>query len=179
MGVRRLLRLLFCNTDKRKTRLAKKMGVKIGNNCRFLSNPVTIFTTEPYLVTIGDDVTICNGVHFITHDGGLHVLRKKHPEIDLFQPISVGNNVFIGERTIILPGVKIGNNVIIGACSLVNKDIPDNSVWGGVPAHFISTISEYERKKMASRYIVLTKNIPEKDKKQFLSKQYPEWFENR
>ena len=44
--------------------------------------------------------------------------------------IRVGNNVFIGANSTILGGVNIGSNVIIGACSLVNKDIPENSVWG-------------------------------------------------
>lgn len=56
------------------------------------------------------------------------------------------NNVFIGSGTRILYYVRIGNNVIIGADSLVNKDIPDNSVYAGIPARYICSFEEYEKK---------------------------------
>ena len=63
--------------------------------------------------------------------------------------IEVMNNVFIGAGTRILYNTRIGNNVIIGADSLVNKDIPDNSVYAGVPARFICTFDEYVKKARA------------------------------
>jgi maltose O-acetyltransferase len=51
--------------------------------------------------------------------------------------VKIGDNVFIGAGSIILPNVKIGNNVIIGAGSIVTKDVPDNSLVAGNPAkHF-------------------------------------------
>jgi acetyltransferase-like isoleucine patch superfamily enzyme len=56
------------------------------------------------------------------------ILRKFVPGLELTGPITVGDNVYIGINTIILPGVNIGNNVIIGAGSVVSRDIPDNSV---------------------------------------------------
>lgn len=59
------------------------------------------------------------------------------------------NNVFIGAGTRILYNTRIGNNVIIGADRLVNKDIPDNSVYAGVPARFICTFDEYVKKARA------------------------------
>jgi acetyltransferase-like isoleucine patch superfamily enzyme len=102
------------------------------------------FGSEPYLITIRDDVTITNGVIFHTHDGGVGVLRNKYPGINIFKPIRVGNNVFIGTNTTILPVVTIGNNVVIGASSVVTKNIPDNVIVAGVPTRIIHSLTDYE-----------------------------------
>lgn len=51
--------------------------------------------------------------------------------------VKIGKNVMIGANTTILPGVEIGDNAIVSACSLVNKDVPPNSVVGGVPIRLI------------------------------------------
>lgn len=61
--------------------------------------------------------------------------------------IEIGDNVFIGSNTTILQNVRIGTNVIIGAGTLVNKDIPDNSVAVGVPAKVIGTFDDYLEKR--------------------------------
>lgn len=61
--------------------------------------------------------------------------------------IDIGDNVFIGSNTTILYDVRIGTNVIIGAGSLVNKDIPDNSVAAGVPARVIGTFEDFIQKR--------------------------------
>lgn len=53
------------------------------------------------------------------------------------EPVVIGDDVWIGTRVIILPGVKIGNGVIIAAGAVVTKDIPDYAVAGGVPAKVI------------------------------------------
>ncbi len=60
--------------------------------------------------------------------------------------IEIGDNVFIGARSIILYNVKIGNNCIIGAGSIVTKDIPDNSVAVGVPAKVIGKYEDIVKK---------------------------------
>lgn len=123
---------------------AKYMGVKFGKNVRITGKPA--FGSEPYLIEIGDNVTITTGVTFHNHDGGVGILRKKYPGIDVIKAIKIGNNVFIGSNVSILPGVTIGNNVIIGAGSLVTKNVPDNVVMGGVPAKVLKTLAEYEEK---------------------------------
>ena len=104
----------------------RQLGVKIGKN--FTNIGPVDFSSEPYLIKIGDDVRISMNVHFVTHDGGMHVIRqyKKIPA-DVFGTIEVKNNVFIGMNVIILPGVKIGNNVKIGANAVVVEDIPDGA----------------------------------------------------
>ena len=128
--------------------IARSMGVKIGNGCSILSNPYTCFSTEPYLIQIGDNVRITAGVRFHTHDGAVWVLRNyfNMPKIDMFGTIKVGSNVFIGTESIILPNVEIGNNVIIGSGAIVTKSIPDGEVWGGCPAKKLSTIDEFYNK---------------------------------
>ena len=66
--------------------------------------------------------------------------------------ITIGDNVFIGAESVVLPGVTIGSNVIIGANSTVTHDIPDGSVAAGSPARVICTLEEYlnkERSRMA------------------------------
>lgn len=60
--------------------------------------------------------------------------------------ISIGDNVFIGANSTILPGITIGNNSIVGANSVVTKDIPENVVVAGNPAHVICSLEEYLKK---------------------------------
>jgi acetyltransferase-like isoleucine patch superfamily enzyme len=135
------LRLLLASTNQKHSVYNKYLGIKFGNNVRITSFPR--FGSEPYLIEIGNDVTITRGVAFVNHDGGVAVFRKALPGLNVYAKIKVGNNVFIGINSIILPGVTIGNNVVIGAGSIVNKDIPDNVVVAGVPVKIIKTIDEY------------------------------------
>ena len=135
------LKLLLSNEWTRYKVYQNYRGINFGHNVRILHYPR--FGSEPFLITIGNDVTITRGVSFITHDGGVAVFRDKHPGLNLYGRITIGNNVFIGINSIILPNVNVGNNVVIGAGSVVNKDIPDNVVVAGVPAKVIKTIEEY------------------------------------
>jgi acetyltransferase-like isoleucine patch superfamily enzyme len=59
-------------------------------------------------------------------------LSKLYPP--LHAPVIIGDNVWIGARSVVLPGVKIGNNVVVAAGAVVNKDVPDNCLVAGVPA---------------------------------------------
>ena len=148
---KQMLKLKKTDTEK-----YRDLGVKIGKNFSNIG-PVD-FSSEPYLISIGDDVRISMNVHFVTHDGGMHVIRQyKGIPVDLFGTIEIGNNVFIGMNTIVLPGVKIGNNVVIGAGSIVSKDIPNNSVACGIPARVIETLDEYYCKNKDK--MELTKNM--------------------
>ena len=99
--------------------------------------------TEPWIITLGTNVHITDGVKFITHDGGTLLFRKDIPDLEITKPIIVGDNVYIGNNAMLLPGIKIGSNVVIGAGAIVAKDIPDNVVVAGVPAKMIKTVDEY------------------------------------
>ncbi len=123
---------------------ARKKGVKVGENCRiYIKN----WGSEPFLVSMGDYVTVTSGVKFITHDGSTCLVKDAQAKrYQRFAPIQVGSHVFIGVNSIIMPGVTIGSNVVIGAGSVVTKDIPDNSVAIGVPAKVVSNFAEYQAK---------------------------------
>ena len=145
--------------------VARKLGVNVGKN--FSVTWTVNYSSEPYLITLGDDVRISANVNFVTHDGGMHVIRQyKNIPADSFGKIVVGNNVFIGMNAIIMPGVTIGNNVIIGAGSIVTKNIPSDSVACGVPAKVIESIDEYYKKNKGK--IDLTKNYSAEEKKKYL-----------
>ncbi len=123
---------------------ARKKGVVVGERCRIY---IRSWGSEPFLVNIGDDVTVTSGVKFITHDGSTCLVKDEHGKrYQKFAPITVGSRVFIGVNTIIMPGVTIGSDVVIGAGSVVTKDIPDNSVAIGVPAKVVSSFEDYQAK---------------------------------
>jgi carbonic anhydrase/acetyltransferase-like protein (isoleucine patch superfamily) len=125
---------------------ARYLGVKVGEGCRIYP---TYFGGEPWLISIGDRVTVTAGVQFITHDGSTWLLRDDKGRRHRYGTIEIGNDVFIGTNSIILPGVRIGNRVIVGAGSVVNRSIPDNCVVAGIPARFIGTFDRFEQRGLA------------------------------
>lgn len=125
------LHSLFILYSKGGVPYAKHLGVKIGERCRIYT---THFGSEPFLISIGNDVTITSGVKLLTHDGSTWLMRDEKGRRYKFQNIEIGNKVFIGVNSIIMPGVKIENNVIIAAGSVVTKSIPSGVVVAGVPA---------------------------------------------
>ena len=114
---------------------------------------VVIDTTRPSLIEIGSNVSFTQGCTILTHGYDWSVLRTLYDEILCSSgKVTIGNNVFLGVRTTILKGAVIGDNCIIGACSLVNKEIPPNSVAAGNPARVICSIEEYYRRRK-SQYV--------------------------
>ena len=127
----------------------RKIGVKVGQNCRIRT---LSFGSEPFLVSIGNNVTVTSGVSFITHDGSGWLMRDEKGRRYTYQPIDIGNNVFIGVNSIIMPGVKIEDRVIVAAGSVVTKSIPSGVVVAGVPAKIVGKYSDIEA-KMLDTYI--------------------------
>jgi acetyltransferase-like isoleucine patch superfamily enzyme len=124
----------------------RKQGAQIGENCDI---GIKELGTEPYLVTIGNHVFISQGVIINTHDGGAWIFRDKAPDIRVYGPVVIEDNCIIGVNSIIGPDVRIGRNSIVGASSVVISDVPPNSIFMGVPARAISSISKYEEKCLA------------------------------
>jgi len=123
---------------------ARKIGVNFGKDCFFYGE--IFWGTEPWIITLGNNVHISTECRFVAHDGATLLFRDREPTLELTKPITIGNNVYIGTRCLIMGGVNIGNNVIIGAGSIVTRDIPDNSVAVGVPARVIKTTEAYFEK---------------------------------
>lgn len=121
-------------------------GAVVGEGTR-LNCGVQAFGTEPYLITCGKDCLFAGGVSFLTHDGGIKVLNSLNKfdgkRMSKMAQIKIGDNVYIGQNALIMPGVTIGSNVIIGAGAVVTRNIPDNVVAVGVPATVKKSIDEY------------------------------------
>lgn len=110
---------------------ARFIGVKIGDNCRiYIDN----WGTEPHLIKIGNNVTITADCILLTHDGS-YILKNRlgSNRRYKFGPIVIGSQVFIGTRTIIMPGVTICDNVVIGAGSIVIHNVDTPGVYVGSP----------------------------------------------
>lgn len=152
MDIKRLwhsLRLYtMFNSRKRGDYLRKKQLMHhVGTDVRI---PTMLMPLFPELISIGDNVEIASGVKLVTHDAIHGVLSRKDPEgtyPESIGCIDIGSNCFIGAGTVILGNVKIGDNVVIGAGSLVNKDLPANSVCGGVPAKVLGSFDDLMKKR--------------------------------
>jgi acetyltransferase-like isoleucine patch superfamily enzyme len=117
----------------------------IGKNCE-MGDYVHIVAHEN--VKIGDNCLMASKIFISdTNHGDYSGENQSSPETPpndrklISRPVSIGNNVWIGENVCILPGVKIGNGCIIGANSVVNKDIPDNCIIAGAPAKVVKMYS--------------------------------------
>lgn len=123
----------------------RKKGVEIGTGCTIYAPKTQIIDlTRPELLTIGNDVKISAQCIILTHGFEWSVLRELHPG-ELFGSagaVTIGNNVFIGARVMILKNVEVGDNCVIGAGSVVTKNVSPNSVFAGNPAKFIMTIDD-------------------------------------
>jgi len=119
-----------------------KDGLTVGEDV-FINFGCTIDRSFCWLVTIGSRVTLAPNVHILAHDAS----AKRELGYTKMGKVIIGDDVFVGAGSIILPGVRIGDRVVIGAGSVVTKDIPDGSVAVGNPAKVICTYDEYMEKQ--------------------------------
>lgn len=113
----------------------RRAGMSIGDGCNICCN---IMNTEPYLITIGNNVTVSGDVKFTTHDNSISkVLVDK---TDICGPIKIGNNCFIGQGAMILLGVTLADDIIVAAGSVVTKSFNESRIIiAGNPARKIGT----------------------------------------
>jgi maltose O-acetyltransferase len=139
------------------------MGMTVGNNFRRLHG-VILDPGHCWLIEIGNNVTMAPRVHILCHDAS----TKQFLNYTKIGRVTIGDNVFIGAESVVLPGVTIGSNVIIGANSTITKDVPDGSVVAGSPARVICSLDAYlekEKNRMDSApcygdEFTLRKNVP-------------------
>ena len=128
--------------------------MSIGESTHIFSR---IKSSEPFLISIGYNVTISTGVTLLTHDASIGAITKREVYSDLVGPINIGNNAFLGANAIVLPGVTIPNGSIVAAGSVVTKTItpPTASqphtergiVIAGNPAKFICFTDEFVNRR--------------------------------
>jgi len=126
-------------------KLLKRLGLKINGTPRYISSRARF--DDFSLITIGDRTVVSMFVNFLTHDYSITtalVANGVPPASDaaVRQPITIGNNVFIGINALIMPGTTIGDNVIIGGGSVVRGDVPSDSIMIGNPATRIGRLTD-------------------------------------
>jgi len=163
------IKLLEKASDKMKIKYLRRHGMKIGNDCHV--NTMS-FSTEPYLIEIGNHVAIAAGTDFITHDGAIWCFREELTNADIFGKIKIGNNVFIGNNCTILPNTIVGDNCIIGAGSIVRGQFPDNSVIMGNPAKTVISMSIQKLLYLQSTGLLMTQNLSFSEKKKIIKKHF-------
>ncbi len=140
-------RLFGINNEKLSVDYYRSLGTEIGNNFSFNSGyPIDI--NFPWLISIGDDVTLASNVRLLAHDASTAKIEGVRTKLGI---VKIGNNVFIGADTVVLCNVRIGDNVVIGANSVVTHDVPSNSVYAGNPAKFVCTFDEFSDKHTANQ----------------------------
>lgn len=136
----------------------RKNGMTIGDNCHIYSN---ILPAEPFLVAIGDNVTISSDVVFVTHDNSIIKVNPSWPNV--FGFINIGNNCFIGQRATIMYGVTLADNIIVASGSVVTNSFDEERIIiAGNPARKIGSWDSMELKMkpyVMSRYVVKEKAI--------------------
>lgn len=153
-----------------KDRYARYIGVNLGKNNDIQDND--LWSSEPYLITIGDNNQFVLGARIFTHGGG-RVLRTMEPDYDSFGKVVIGNGVYIGNSSLIMPGVTIGDGVLVAAGSVVTKSVPSNVVVAGNPAKIICTIDEfYEKNKKYNVHTKQMSNDKKRDKLLALDDSY-------
>lgn len=161
--------LMLKATDERRIKYLRTLGIKIGDRCRIRTMD---FSTEPYLIEIGDHVAIAAGTEFITHDGATWVFEDDVEGGGVFGRIKIGNNVFIGINCIILSNTEIGDNCIIGAGSVVRGNFPENSVIAGNPAQIVSKTGIQRMISKQSPGLVKTKSLSAEQKDRLVKQHF-------
>jgi hypothetical protein len=139
-----------CSLDNTRIILdGKKQEIKI--NDRVTAGKLQIVSLEPYKIEIGENCMISYDVEIRNTDSHMIFDKNTNKRINIGKPVEIGNNVWLGMRTLILKGVKIGNDSIVAAGSIVTTDIENNSIVSGIPAKKIKEDVYWNRQEVVTR----------------------------
>ncbi len=144
------IRLWTMMSSKNRVEYLRKQNIfgHIGNDVTIMDRKVPLYAK---LIRIHNNVCIASNVSFVTHDITHAMLNKRanneKVNNEIIGCIEVMDNVFVGTNVTILNNVRIGPNAIVAAGAVVTKDVPPNSVVGGVPAKVICRLDEYMAKR--------------------------------
>ena len=132
----------------------RDQGVAIGERVRFYSPwTIRVDVQRPWMIEIGDDVHIAADVSILQHDFSWAVLQHRTGEVlGSCGPVRIGNNVFIGQRALILKGSDIGDDVIVGAGAVVAGRLEPGAVYAGSPARRVMGIDEFQEKRRGRQF---------------------------
>ena len=128
----------------------KHIFAELGENVTIMDRKIPLYAN---LIKIHNNVRIASHVTFATHDVTHYMLNTKNDTDDyneIIGCIEIMDNVFIGTNATILNNVRIGENSIVAAGAVVAKDVPSNSVVGGVPAKVICSMDDYLKNRTTS-----------------------------
>ncbi|CAG7632678.1 acyltransferase [Paenibacillus allorhizosphaerae] len=152
----------------------RKSGMTIGSNVFIYDSMFD--AVYPWLITIGNHCTLTR-TEILTHDDSLVLINGRR----YVAPVNIGDYVFIGRGSIIMPGVTIGSRVIVGSGSIVTKDVADGSVVAGNPAKVIGTVDDVVRKREAGNQLIpyrMKSNLVENDEDEAIAMFVRSWKES-
>jgi len=118
---------------------ARNVLFAMGDHCSVQAN---VNITDPKYVRLGNNVRL-SGCTLFGHDGSINMLNRAYGlKLDSVGKIDIRDNVFIGHQAIIMPGTTIGPNAVVAAAAVVTRDVPVNTVVGGIPAKKLCTVDE-------------------------------------
>lgn len=165
MGIKQKIKYYYLHRIKKlsnneiRIQHLRKTGMSIGENCGIFSDHLE--TNEPYLVSIGNHVTIAPNVWFSTHDASANIFFDDVS--DFYGRITIGNNVFIGMSVTMLPGTSIPDNCIVAAGSVVTKKFAESGkIIAGNPAKVIGDIDTFKKKHQHQKLMAWGKSYNEK-----------------
>ena len=143
---------------KKYIKYLKQQGMDIKGEPIYIGSTTSFDGKDYSIIHIGDRTVISSEVRFLTHDYSVsraieatgQMLEK---EVYTVKGIYVGDNCFVGTRSILMPGCRLGDNVIVGAGSVVRGKIPDNSIVLGNPAVIVKDTIEWGELKLKDKYL--------------------------